>query len=397
MKKFLLTVCFASFAMVFLNAAIGITINAGSIKTYNSAYYKINSGSLTVNSSADNSSQETQSVSASTDFSGPEGTSDAVTLNGSLGSTIVDNHSGVRHASSTKGIYHWWDINPTSEASSTVTFRMRTTDLDSKTLANLLPYEWSTGSWHLLTATYSTSGASGSFSYITYTGFDFSAAKGAHEITLNTEDPLPVVLSQFSAIMVDNIPTINWLTQSEVNNFGWNIYRSPSQSFSQSFKINPEIISGAGTTNQPTRYAFKDTYDIENDTYYYWLESIDYAGATILSNFFKLNIENNNDQPDAPMQILKYGLHQNYPNPFNPDTQISFILKKDGNVSLSIYNLKGEKVKTLLAGELIKKDIFKFVNWNGTNDSGKKVVSGLYFYKLTANKDIKIKKMLLSK
>lgn len=396
MKKFLLTICFASFAIMLLS--VGITINAGSINTYNSAYYKINSGSLTVNSSADNASQDTKSVSGSaTDFSGPEGSNDALTLNGSLGSTTVDNHSGIRHANSTKGIHHWWNINPATEASSTVTFRMRTTDLDSKTLANLLPYEWNGSSWDLLTATYSTSGVSGNFSYITYTGFDFSAAKSSTEITLNTEDPLPVILSQFSAIMVNSIPTINWLTQSETNNLGWNIYRSPSESFTQSVKINGEIIAGAGTTTHATRYVFKDNLDIENDVYYYWLESVDFSGATTLSNFFKLNIENNNDQPNAPMQILQYGLHQNYPNPFNPDTQISFILKKDSDVSLSIYNLKGQKVKTLLANEFVKKDILKAVNWNGKDDNGNRVVSGLYFYKLTNNKNTTIKKMMLSK
>ena len=398
MKKFLLTVFFTSLFIVYLFSA-GININAGgAIHCYNDAYYQINSGSLSVDSSADNYSSDSKSVSSSTDFSGPQGSNDAVTLNpsSSLGSTSVENHSGLRHPNSTKGIHRWWKITPTSENTTTITFRMLTSELDSKTLSNLLPYEWDGSNWKQMTATYSTSGASGSFSYITYTNFDFTSSKGAHEITLNDNPPLPVVLAEFNAVMVNGVSTLNWFTYSEMNNMGWNIYRAPSKNFAQAVKVNESLIEGAGNTTQETRYIYKDVFTPQTDIYYYWMENINYSGETALSNPIMLNIENN-DEPTAPMQLLKYGLHQNYPNPFNPQTQISFILKNDENVTLTIYNVKGQKVKTLLYNQPMEKNILQTVLWNGTDEKGNTVASGVYLYKLVHGKKVSIKRMMLTK
>ncbi len=401
MKKFLILIFFTSFAIVALYSA-GININAGgAIHCYNDAYYKINSGSLNVDSSADNSSDDTKSVgaSANTDFNGPEGDNDKLTINpsSSLGSTSVENHGGVRHPNSTKGIHRWWKITPTSEYSSTITFRMRTTDLDGKTLANLLPYEWDGSNWKQMTATYSTSGASGNFSYITYTGFDFSSSKGAHEITLNTETPLPVVLAEFNAVMVNGISTLNWITYSEENNAGWNVYRGPSKNFAQAIKVNPNLIEGAGSTTQETRYVYKDTFTPQIDVYYYWLESVSYSGEAVLSKPIVLDIQDENEDENVPINLLQYGLHQNYPNPFNPTTEISFILKENSNVTLEIYNLKGQKVKTLLYNTPVEKNILKSVTWRAESDEGKTVASGVYLYKLSYGKKSFIKRMLLTK
>ncbi len=398
MKKFLLTIFFTSFAIFFLYSA-GININAGgAIHCYNDAYYNINTGTLTVDSSADNYSDDTKSVSSSTDFNGPEGANDKLTINpsSSLGSTTVVNHGGVRHPNSTKAIHRWWKISPTTENTSTITFRMRTTELDGKTLSDLIPYEWDGSNWKQMTATYSTSGTSGNYSYITYTNFDFTSSKGAHEITLNNETPLPVTLAKFTALMVNGVSTLNWMTYSELNNLGWNIYRSPSKNFAQAKKVNSDLIEGAGTTSQQTIYTYKDVFTPEISTYYYWLESVSFSGETVLTSPIELNIDENQNQ-EVPQELLKYGLHQNYPNPFNPSTQISFILKKDENVTLEIYNIKGQKVRTLLNNESVKKNIMKTVVWNGTNNEGKKVSSGVYLYRLVAGKRILYKKMLMSK
>ena len=85
----------------------------------------------------------------------------------------------------------------------------------------------------------------------------------------------------------------------------------------------------------------------------------------------------------------------NYPNPFNPTTTISFDLAQASNVSLIIYNIKGQKVKTLTT-EFLKEGTHSVV-WNGKNNSNKSVASGLYFYKLTSGKDTVTHKMLLLK
>ncbi|MFC1898197.1 C25 family cysteine peptidase [Candidatus Cloacimonadota bacterium] len=90
-------------------------------------------------------------------------------------------------------------------------------------------------------------------------------------------------------------------------------------------------------------------------------------------------------------------LSQNYPNPFNPITTISFALSDDAEVDLEIFNIKGQKVRTLLADEGFEKGVMQ-VEWNGKDSSGKPVGSGVYFYKLRVNnEDIDTKKCLLLK
>jgi len=87
-------------------------------------------------------------------------------------------------------------------------------------------------------------------------------------------------------------------------------------------------------------------------------------------------------------------LHNNYPNPFNPETTISFSLPSEQEVSLNIYNLKGQKVRELVNGRMVSGTYS--VIWNGNNDSGKQAGSGLYFYKLkTEGKEFSRKMPLL--
>ncbi len=89
-------------------------------------------------------------------------------------------------------------------------------------------------------------------------------------------------------------------------------------------------------------------------------------------------------------------LNENYPNPFNPSTTISYNLIEDSNVELSIYNLKGQKVKQLVKNHLSAGQ--HSVNWNGTDNNGKDVSSGIYLYKLkVGNHYTSTKKMILLK
>jgi len=94
----------------------------------------------------------------------------------------------------------------------------------------------------------------------------------------------------------------------------------------------------------------------------------------------------------APVVSL---LQQNYPNPFNPETTISFDMPKTANANLSIFNVKGQLVNTLVNGNL---DFGKhsFV-WNGKDLSGNNVTSGIYFYRLTTDNHVETKKMMLMK
>jgi len=85
----------------------------------------------------------------------------------------------------------------------------------------------------------------------------------------------------------------------------------------------------------------------------------------------------------------------NYPNPFNPVTTISFTAKQKGFATLNIYNLKGQLIKTLLKDNILSGE-HKLI-WDGKDNQGNNVASGVYLYKLNMNGSSQIKKMLLLK
>jgi hypothetical protein len=86
----------------------------------------------------------------------------------------------------------------------------------------------------------------------------------------------------------------------------------------------------------------------------------------------------------------------NYPNPFNPTTTISFSVPEENLVSISIFNAKGQKIKSLIQNDLMKGQ--QSIVWNGDDEFGKPVSSGIYCYKLNVNgKTVVVKKCLLLK
>ena len=91
--------------------------------------------------------------------------------------------------------------------------------------------------------------------------------------------------------------------------------------------------------------------------------------------------------------LSDFTLKQNYPNPFNPSTAIEFYLPKSAKVSLSIYNVTGEKIKILISSE--NRNGANKIIWNGNNENGQSAASGIYFYVLDYGKNRLSKKMLL--
>ncbi|MBT6113488.1 MAG: T9SS type A sorting domain-containing protein [Candidatus Marinimicrobia bacterium] len=88
-------------------------------------------------------------------------------------------------------------------------------------------------------------------------------------------------------------------------------------------------------------------------------------------------------------------LHQNYPNPFNPVTTLRYDLPEDANVNISIYDMMGRVVKTLVNAEQITG--YRSIQWDATNNQGQPVSAGLYLYTIEAGDFRQTKKMVLLK
>ncbi len=93
--------------------------------------------------------------------------------------------------------------------------------------------------------------------------------------------------------------------------------------------------------------------------------------------------------------VTSYQLAQNYPNPFNPSTRIAFSIKESGVVQLSVYNLQGQEVRTLVSGQM--NPGHHTIMWNGRDNAGKIVPSGIYLYKLQVNGYAETRKMTFMK
>ena len=102
---------------------------------------------------------------------------------------------------------------------------------------------------------------------------------------------------------------------------------------------------------------------------------------------------NLSDVPGSGLALLQ--LNQNHPNPFNPSTTISYSVPRAGVGELAVFNLRGQKVRTLLSGDFAAGP--GSVVWNGRNDDGRQVSSGVYFYRLNVAGDSQVKRMVMLK
>ena len=105
-----------------------------------------------------------------------------------------------------------------------------------------------------------------------------------------------------------------------------------------------------------------------------------------------VQVSSSNNSNVSPVLTLSAS---NYPNPFNPETTISFTVPQNGQTSVKVYNLKGQEVRSLLNKEMTAGS--SSIVWNGTDNSGDNVASGLYFVRVQNNGKAVTRKMLLSK
>jgi len=169
---------------------------------------------------------------------------------------------------------------------------------------------------------------------------------------------------------------ITWSApETAANVTDYNIYRNGEVIYtvdgSSTLKIDINVPSGSYTYNISAIYYDEYESDLTDD----FVVEVVAAGDVLPAN-----------------GAILYG---NVPNPFNPTTAISFSINEPGHVDLSIYNVKGEKVRTLV-NENLNADTHSYV-WNGMDDEGRSTASGVYFYKMRTGSYTATKKMVLMK
>jgi len=116
------------------------------------------------------------------------------------------------------------------------------------------------------------------------------------------------------------------------------------------------------------------------------------AGSELYSGFWKSvlrSIITDSELPDA----ARNELFQNFPNPFNPATTVRYSTAREGRVSLTVYNVNGQRVRTLV--DAVQPAGTYAAVWDGKNDGGRTVATGVYFYRLTAGSFTEVRKMVL--
>lgn len=222
-------------------------------------------------------------------------------------------------------------------------------------------------------------------------------------ITYTTNDAsLPVKLTSFTAEAELNSALLKWKTESEIENQGFSILRADAEDgdYSEiaSYKTD-ESLRGHGTVSYSNEYSYRDQTVENGNTYWYKLVDTDFNGRRI-------------EHDPVSVQILKkdgislsgagipatFALKSNYPNPFNPTTHfVVNIPQTDAPLksTIIVYDILGKRVRTLYSGVLNPGSYA--IAWDGRNDQGGILPSGMYIYSFQSSLFSKARRMILMK
>ena len=198
----------------------------------------------------------------------------------------------------------------------------------------------------------------------------------ALNVPFSITTPVPVELSFFDVTYNNYSVLLRWMTESESNNLGFYVEKS-----TDNVNFNElGFVKGHGTTSHPQEYTYVDE-NLRVDKIYYRLKQVDFNGTIHYSQVKELT------RNIFPKEL---SLLQNYPNPFNSSTKISFYLPKRTHINLSIFDLLGRKLITILEDEF--EAGAQSIQFEASNLS-----SGLYLYKLESDGIELIKKLVILK
>ncbi len=220
-------------------------------------------------------------------------------------------------------------------------------------------------------------------------------SQGAAYVYDNIDDlALPVELSMFTATVVEGGVLLQWLTQSEKDNLGFILQRRSNSDVWRtitSFQINDDL-RGQGSTSMPTFYEFLDDSVNTDQDNLYRLADVDYSGLITwhdpISVAFSSAVGG-----DTNHQPQDFKLFPAYPNPFNPQTVLRYELPNTMQVTIDVLDMTGRHVRTLVS-TLQSAGSYATV-WDGRNDAGLSMSSGIYFIRIHAEKNLLTQKVIL--
>ena len=187
---------------------------------------------------------------------------------------------------------------------------------------------------------------------------------------------LPVELSSFIALKNNSNIELLWSTETELNNHGFEIERSPDKTTWATIGFK----EGKGTTTEPNQYFYSDDIsELALRKLFYRLKQIDFNGSFEYSDVVEVEIDPS-----------KFSLEQNFPNPFNPSTKISWQSPVSSWQTLKVYDVLGKEVATLV-------NEYRNAGSYDIDFDATQFTSGIYFYQLKAGEFVETKKMLIIK
>jgi hypothetical protein len=185
---------------------------------------------------------------------------------------------------------------------------------------------------------------------------------GAFLIELST--PVSLHLSNLQAVVEDRVVALSWVTTAEIDHDGFHVERSTDgRAYT---RVTDALVRGRSP------YRFVDDDVLGNRTYFYRVVAVDHAGVEATYGPVSLTT--------PPWSIRVAGLSFARPNPFVSSTDLRFTIDRPGRVELSLFDVSGRLVRTLVSGEL---DAGEHVAiWDGRDDRGRPMPAGTYFSRL---------------
>ncbi len=189
----------------------------------------------------------------------------------------------------------------------------------------------------------------------------------------------PIEISAFSVEQVPSLNLrINWTTESETDIMGYHLYRAEENDVELALRIN-EFLIPATNASTTTDYVYYDHRIADNATYYYWLEVLELDGSSTLFGPVAIYVilGSSTDETFVP---AFYDIGNTFPNPFKSRVSFDVSVKNPERFSASVYNLKGQRVRTL-RNSILNSGTHR-IEWDAKNDNGTVEASGLYFVRI---------------